>query len=92
MPLVSGDIWDLWSCRAQLILMLTSLLLQELISQAGLDPGLVASHDERRRQYSEVSLQEELLEKGWCTLVPQLLEATEHDHREKVGCFRCCRE
>lgn len=60
------------------------LLLQELISQAGLDPGLDPSHQERLRQYSQVSLQGELLEKGWCSLVPQLLESTEHDYREKV--------
>lgn len=57
---------------------------QELISQAGLDPVLDASHEERVRQYSKVSLQGELLEKGWCSLVPQLLESTEHDYREKV--------
>ena len=43
-----------------------------------------ASHEERVRQYSKVSLQGELLEKGWCSLVPQLLESTEHDYREKV--------
>lgn len=24
------------------------------------------------------------MEKGWCSLVPQLLESTEHDYREKV--------
>lgn len=45
---------------------------------------LDASHEERVRQYSEVSLQRELLEKGWCSLVPQLLESNEHDYREKV--------
>lgn len=60
---------------------------QELISQAGLDPALDGSHEERVRQYSKVSLQAELLEKGWCSLVPQLLESTEHDYREKVHWF-----
>lgn len=60
------------------------LLHQELISQAGLDPVLDGSHEERVRQYSKVSLQGELLEKGWCSLVPQLLESSEHDYREKV--------
>uniref|UniRef100_A0A3B4T7A8 Nucleotide exchange factor SIL1 n=1 Tax=Seriola dumerili TaxID=41447 RepID=A0A3B4T7A8_SERDU len=39
---------------------------------------------ERVRQYSKVSLDGELLEKGWCSLVPQLLESTEHDYREKA--------
>lgn len=57
---------------------------QDLISQAGLDPVHDASHEERVRQYAAVSLQAELLEKGWCILVPQLLESTEHDDREKV--------
>lgn len=67
--------------------MISSLLFQELIFQGGLDPVLDASHDERRRQYSKVSLQEELLEKGWCILVPQLLESSENDYREKVSGF-----
>lgn len=67
-----------------MMLMLVSLFHQELISQAGLDLVLDASHEERVRQYSMVSLQEELLEKGWCSLVPQLLESTEHDYREKA--------
>ncbi|XP_056295532.1 UV-stimulated scaffold protein A-like [Pseudoliparis swirei] len=61
---------------------------QELISQAGLDLDLDlvmdASHEERVHQYSKVSLQVDLLEKGWCNLVPQLLESTEHDYREKA--------
>lgn len=59
-------------------------LLQELISQAGQNVVHDPSHDERVRQYAEVSLKEELLEKGWCTLVPQQLKSSEHDHREKV--------
>lgn len=42
------------------------------------------SHQERLRQYAQVSLQGELLERGWCRLVPQLLESSEHDDREKV--------
>lgn len=57
---------------------------QELITQAGLDPMLDESHQERLRQYAQVSLQGELLERGWCRLVPQLLESSEHDYREKV--------
>lgn len=57
---------------------------QELITQAGLDPMLDESHQERRRQYAQVSLQGELLDRGWCRLVPQLLESSEHDYREKV--------
>ncbi|XP_030595684.1 nucleotide exchange factor SIL1 [Archocentrus centrarchus] len=72
--------------RTRIVAMLYDIITEkELISQAGLDPGLAASsHDERRRQYSKVSLKEELLEKGWCTLVPRLLEAAEHDYREKA--------
>ncbi|XP_035524599.1 nucleotide exchange factor SIL1 [Morone saxatilis] len=71
--------------RTRIVTMLNDMISEkELISQAGLDPALDASHQERVRQYSKVSLQGELLEKGWCSLVPQLLESTEHDYREKA--------
>ncbi|XP_074503968.1 nucleotide exchange factor SIL1 [Sebastes fasciatus] len=71
--------------RTRIVTMLYDMISEkELISQAGLDLVLESSHEERVRQYSEVSLQGELLEKGWCSLVPQLLESTEHDYREKA--------
>ncbi|KAF3693523.1 Nucleotide exchange factor SIL1 Precursor [Channa argus] len=71
--------------RSRIVTMLYDMISEkELISQAGLDPVLDASHKERVRQYSKVSLQGELLEKGWCGLVPQLLESTDHDYREKA--------
>uniref|UniRef100_UPI0037E71C72 nucleotide exchange factor SIL1 n=1 Tax=Semicossyphus pulcher TaxID=241346 RepID=UPI0037E71C72 len=71
--------------RTRIVTMLYDMISEkELISQAGLDLVLDASHEERVRQYSKVSLQGELLEKGWCGLVPQLLESTEHDFREKA--------
>lgn len=54
------------------------------MTQAGLEATLDASHQERLRQYAQLSLQGELLERGWCRLVPELLEASEHDYREKV--------
>ncbi|XP_054872288.1 nucleotide exchange factor SIL1 isoform X3 [Amphiprion ocellaris] len=70
--------------RTRIVTMLYDMISEkELISQAGLDSVLDASHEERVRQYSKVSLQGHLLEKGWCSLVPQLLESTEHDYREK---------
>lgn len=70
--------------RTRIVTMLYDMISEkELISQAGLNLVLDASHEERVRQYAEVSLQGELLEKGWCSLVPQLLESTEHDYREK---------
>ncbi|KAM4621261.1 nucleotide exchange factor SIL1 isoform 2-T2 [Polymixia lowei] len=56
---------------------------KELMSHTGLEPIHDSSHEERLRQYSRVSLQQELLEGGWCSLVPELLESTEHDWREK---------
>uniref|UniRef100_G3Q693 Nucleotide exchange factor SIL1 n=1 Tax=Gasterosteus aculeatus TaxID=69293 RepID=G3Q693_GASAC len=60
-------------------------MLYDMISEkAGLDMDPDAAHKERVHQYSKVSLQGELLEKGWCNLVPQLLESTEHDYREKA--------
>ncbi|XP_006808811.1 nucleotide exchange factor SIL1 [Neolamprologus brichardi] len=71
--------------RTRIVTMLYDMITEkELIFQRGLDPVLDAAHDERRRQYSKVSLQEELLEKGWCILVPQLLESSENDYREKA--------
>ncbi|XP_070818804.1 nucleotide exchange factor SIL1 [Chaetodon trifascialis] len=71
--------------RTRIVTMLYDMISEkELISQAGLDLTLDGSHEERVRQYSKVSLQGELLEKGWCSLVPQLLESTEHDYREKA--------
>lgn len=71
--------------RTRIVTMLCDMISEkELISQTGLDSVLDPSHDERVRQYSEVSLQGELLEEGWCGLVPELLESTEHDYREKA--------
>uniref|UniRef100_A0A8C7VAI6 Nucleotide exchange factor SIL1 n=1 Tax=Oryzias sinensis TaxID=183150 RepID=A0A8C7VAI6_9TELE len=71
--------------QTRIVTMLYDMISEkELISQAGLDWVQDPSHEERVRQYSQVSLQGELLEKGWCSLVPQLLLSTEHDHREKA--------
>ncbi|XP_077957594.1 nucleotide exchange factor SIL1 isoform X2 [Gasterosteus aculeatus] len=71
--------------RTRIVTMLYDMISEkELISQAGLDMDPDAAHKERVHQYSKVSLQGELLEKGWCNLVPQLLESTEHDYREKA--------
>ncbi|XP_043983046.1 nucleotide exchange factor SIL1 isoform X2 [Gambusia affinis] len=71
--------------RTRIVTMLYDMISEkELISQAGLDPVQDQAHAERLRQYSQVSLQEELMEEGWCSLVPQLLQSTEHDYREKA--------
>ncbi|XP_073342716.1 nucleotide exchange factor SIL1 isoform X2 [Pagrus major] len=71
--------------RTRIVTMLYDMISEkERITQAGLDPMLDASHEERVHQSSKVTLQGELLEKGWCSLVPQLLESTEHDCREKA--------
>ncbi|XP_076012376.1 nucleotide exchange factor SIL1 [Genypterus blacodes] len=71
--------------RSRIVTMLYDMISEkELISQAGIDQSQDTATQERLRQYSKVSIQEELLEKGWCNLVPQLLEASEHDHREKA--------
>lgn len=73
-----------WSCQLGNCC-LALVFHQELISQSGLEAVQDPSHEERLRQYSKVSLKDELMEKGWCNLVPQLLQSTEHDYREKVG-------
>ncbi|TRY60141.1 hypothetical protein DNTS_006450 [Danionella cerebrum] len=58
--------------------------LRELISQVGLDLIPDSSHQERLRQYAEVSLLPVLVEQGWCHRVPELLSSSEHDWREKA--------
>ncbi|XP_030002260.1 nucleotide exchange factor SIL1 [Sphaeramia orbicularis] len=71
--------------RTRIVTMLYDMISEkEHMTQAGPDPVQDASHQERVRQYSKVSLQGELLEKGWCSLVPQLLASSEHDYREKA--------
>ncbi|XP_054879319.1 nucleotide exchange factor SIL1 isoform X1 [Poeciliopsis prolifica] len=71
--------------RTRIVTMLYDMISEkELISQTGLDPVQDPAHAERLRQYSQVSLQEKLMEEGWCSLVPQLLQSTEHDYREKA--------
>ncbi|KAL0175994.1 hypothetical protein M9458_028324, partial [Cirrhinus mrigala] len=56
----------------------------ELISQVGMDLIPDSSHQERLRQYAEISLLPVLVEQGWCSLVPELLASPEHDYREKA--------
>ncbi|KAI2656921.1 Nucleotide exchange factor SIL1 [Labeo rohita] len=58
--------------------------LRELISQVGMDVIPDSSHQERLRQYAEISLLPILVEQGWCSLVPELLASPEHDYREKA--------
>uniref|UniRef100_A0AAV2MKI2 Nucleotide exchange factor SIL1 n=1 Tax=Knipowitschia caucasica TaxID=637954 RepID=A0AAV2MKI2_KNICA len=63
-------------------------LLHDLISEreqiSKTKPDSDPSHEERLHQYSRVSLDKELVETNWCSLVPQLLNSPEHDHREKA--------
>ncbi|XP_070211540.1 nucleotide exchange factor SIL1-like isoform X1 [Littorina saxatilis] len=39
---------------------------------------------ERVHQYEQVNLEEAMLESGWCSLIPTLLDLPDHDSREKV--------
>nr|XP_009289496.2 nucleotide exchange factor SIL1 [Danio rerio] len=71
--------------RVRIITVLYDMIIEkELISQVGLDIIPDSSHQERLRQYAEVSLLPVLVEQGWCRLVPELLESPEHDWREKA--------
>lgn len=73
------------SLRTRIVTLLHDLITEkELISTAGQDSASDPSREERLRQYSRVSLDKELVEKNWCGLVPQLLESSEHDSREKA--------
>ncbi|XP_030621768.1 nucleotide exchange factor SIL1 [Chanos chanos] len=71
--------------RLRIITVLYDLIVEkELISQAGLDYIPDSSHQEKLRQYAQVSLSPLLAEQGWCSLVPELLDSEEHDWREKA--------
>ncbi|XP_036404036.1 nucleotide exchange factor SIL1 isoform X1 [Megalops cyprinoides] len=71
--------------RVRVVTLLYDMIIEkELISQAGLDPIPDASHQERLRQYAQISLLPLLAEQGWCGLVPELLASPEHDWREKA--------
>lgn len=71
--------------RVRIVTLLYDMIIEkELISQARLDPIPDSSHQERLHQYSEIPLQSQLMEGGWCSLVPELLESPEHDCREKA--------
>ncbi|XP_077103987.1 nucleotide exchange factor SIL1 isoform X2 [Siphateles boraxobius] len=71
--------------RVRIITVLYDMIIEkELISQVGMDLIPDSSHQERLRQYGEVSLLPVLAEQGWCRLVPELLASPEHDWREKA--------
>ncbi|KAK9963223.1 hypothetical protein ABG768_006425 [Culter alburnus] len=71
--------------RVRIITVLYDMIIEkELISQVGMDIIPDSSHQERLRQYAEVSLLPMLVEQGWCSLVPELLASPEHDWREKA--------
>ncbi|XP_023650743.1 nucleotide exchange factor SIL1 [Paramormyrops kingsleyae] len=71
--------------RVRMVTLLYDMIVEkELVSQAGLDTIPDSTHQERLRQYNQVSLLPLLAEQGWCGLVPQLLLTPEHDWREKA--------
>eukprot|EP00066_Takifugu_rubripes_P027165 XP_011616431.1 PREDICTED: nucleotide exchange factor SIL1 [Takifugu rubripes] len=71
--------------RTRIVTMLYDMISEkELISQAEQKTVHDPSHDKLVRQYAEVSLKGDLLENGWCSLVPQQLKSSEHDYREKT--------
>lgn len=73
------------SLRARIVTLLHDLITEkEMITQTSQESALDPSQEERLRQYSRVSLDKELVEKNWCSLIPQLLESSEHDFREKA--------
>ncbi|KAJ8352423.1 hypothetical protein SKAU_G00238990 [Synaphobranchus kaupii] len=71
--------------RVRVVTLLYDMIIEkELISQAGLDPIPDSTHQERLRQYAQISLLPLLAEQGWCSLVPEMLASPEHDWREKA--------
>ncbi|XP_063046653.1 nucleotide exchange factor SIL1 [Engraulis encrasicolus] len=71
--------------RIKIITLIYDMIVEkELMLQSGLDQIPDSSHQERVRQYSQVTLLPVLAEQGWCQLVPEVLAAVDHDWREKV--------
>ncbi|KAG9349045.1 hypothetical protein JZ751_029363 [Albula glossodonta] len=71
--------------RVRVVTLIYDMIIEkELISQSGLDPIPDSSHQERLRQYAQISLLPLLAEQGWCNLVPELLTSPDHDWREKA--------
>lgn len=71
--------------RIRIITLIYDMIVEkELMSQSGLDQIPNSSHQERVRQYTQVTLLPVLAEQGWCRLVPELLASVEHDWREKA--------
>ncbi|XP_062380065.1 nucleotide exchange factor SIL1 [Sardina pilchardus] len=73
------------SLRIRIITLIYDMIIEkELMLQSGLDQIPDSSYQERLRQYAQVSLLPVLAEQGWCRFVPELLDSSEHDWREKA--------
>lgn len=70
--------------KVKIITLLSDLILEK--SDLELRESLIGDNGdkERLRQYKEVPLLETLVEKGWCSLMPQLLEIPDLDSQEKI--------
>lgn len=73
------------SLRTRIVTLLHDMIREkEFITKSDQDTVVDSSHIERLQQYSRLSWDRELVEKNWCNLVPQLLQSSEHDFREKA--------
>ncbi|XP_076148383.1 nucleotide exchange factor SIL1 [Alosa pseudoharengus] len=73
------------SLRIRIITLIYDMIIEkELMLQSGMDQIPDSSYQERLQQYAQVSLLPVLAEQGWCRFVPELLNSSEHDWREKA--------
>ncbi|XP_066505506.1 nucleotide exchange factor SIL1 isoform X2 [Hoplias malabaricus] len=67
--------------RVRIITMLYDMIIEkELVFKTDIE----AVPNSTQQQYAKYSLHPMLVEQGWCNLVPELLNSTDHDQREKA--------
>lgn len=66
------------SLKIKVITLLTDLYTEKTLSATG------TGSSEKEKQYQQVQIGESIVERGFCSLIPGLLQAPDHDSREKV--------
>lgn len=66
------------SLKIKVITLLTDLYIEKTIAVSDTE------NSEKKKQYQQVLIGESIVERGFCSLIPELLQAPDHDSREKV--------
>ncbi|XP_038071003.1 nucleotide exchange factor SIL1-like [Patiria miniata] len=69
--------------QVKAVTLLHDLLLEQKLLTQESEVG-DALKQQRIQQYKQVNLLSEMMKQGWCEIIPSLLQAPEHDVREKV--------